>query len=224
MEDLENALINLSRLEFSLFHTLFGISPSISTKFSECYQWIFQLTSSCRKSYNLTYKMFTVLHRFSYVEMFVALSPSCITEDAMHHVLSTASAIYVSSASFWTIQSMSHPNSIHVPLRQRQMTVKASGITGQSSLFSTVCSDWQRRNIKYPRYCPFVRGIHQWPMDSQQKGTLTWEIFPFDDCIMSPGDRVLRCSQSYWKQRKLFSFPCWQYTFDRAMCNFDFNK
>ena len=37
------------------------------------------------------------------------------------------------------------------------MTVMASRITGQSS----VCSDWQQRNIKSPRDCHFVKGIHR---------------------------------------------------------------
>ena len=52
-------------------------------------------------------------------------------------------------------------------LRWCQMTIMASRITGQSSVCSTVCSHWQqKRNIKGPCYSPFVRGIHQWPVDS----------------------------------------------------------
>ena len=30
----------------------------------------------------------------------------------------------------------------------------------------------------------FVRGIHRWPVNSPQKGPVTWNIFPFDDIIM----------------------------------------
>ena len=30
----------------------------------------------------------------------------------------------------------------------------------------------------------FVREIHRWPMDSPQKGPVTWKMFPFDDVIM----------------------------------------
>ena len=37
--------------------------------------------------------------------MFAGLSPSCVTEDAMLNVLSTAPALYVSSASFRSTQS-----------------------------------------------------------------------------------------------------------------------
>ena len=45
-------------------------------------------------------------------------------------------------------------------LRRRQVTVMASRITGQSNVCSTVCSDCQQRNIKVPRYYPFVMRIH----------------------------------------------------------------
>ena len=41
-----------------------------------------------REPYSLTNKMFTALHRFSHVEMFVTLSPSCSIEG--EQVLSTS--------------------------------------------------------------------------------------------------------------------------------------
>ena len=58
-------------------------------------EW-FKLTSSCRKPRCLTDRMFTDLHRFSHVEMFGALNPSCITEGAMFYVFSRV--IYGSAA------------------------------------------------------------------------------------------------------------------------------
>ena len=30
----------------------------------------------------------------------------------------------------------------------------------------------------------FVRGIHRWPVNSPDKGPVTWKIFPFDGVIM----------------------------------------
>ena len=33
-------------------------------------------------------------------------------------------------------------------------------------------------------YCPFMRGIHQWLVNSPQEGALTWKMFPFDNVIM----------------------------------------
>ena len=66
-------------------------------------------------------------------------------------------------------------------LRWCQMTIMASRITGQSSVCSTVTSHWQqKRNIKGPCYSPFVRGIHQWPVDSPHKSTVTRKMLPFD--------------------------------------------
>ena len=54
IEDLNDALINLLKLELSQLHT--------------------------RKPYSLTNEMFTALYRFSYLEMLLALNPSCCAE------------------------------------------------------------------------------------------------------------------------------------------------
>ena len=62
-------------------------------------------------------------------------------------------------------------------LQGRQMAVMASRITEQSSVCSTVYSDWQQRNIKDQHCCSFVRGIHRWTVDSSDKGTATWIFF-----------------------------------------------
>ena len=33
----------------------------------------------------------------------------------------------------------------------------------------------------------FVRGIHQWPLNSPHKGPVTWKLFAFDGVIMNAG-------------------------------------
>ena len=38
-----------------------------------------------------------------------------------------------------------------------------------------------------PASLAFVRGIHQWPVNSPHKGSVTRKMFPFDDVIMSTG-------------------------------------
>ena len=38
--------------------------------------------------------------------------------------------------------------------------------------------------LQIPCYWPFVRGIHQWLVDSPHKGPVTSKPFPFDDVIM----------------------------------------
>ena len=42
-----------------------------------------------------------------------------------------------------------------------------------------------QRNIKAPRYWPFVRGIHRRPVNSPHKWPVTRKMFSFDDVIMS---------------------------------------
>ena len=60
-------------------------------------------------------------------------------------------------------------NLMDFSLQRSQMVAMASHITGQSSVCWTGCSDWQQRNIKGLCYCPFVRGIHRWLVDSPHK-------------------------------------------------------
>ena len=69
-------------------------------------------------------------------------------------------------------------------LQRRHVSVMASQITCHSSICSTIKwhprspairvfaqqSKKHQRNIKAPRYWTFVRGIHQWPVDSRYKG------------------------------------------------------
>ena len=39
-------------------------------------------------------------------------------------------------------------------------------------------------NIKAPSYWPFVRGIHQWMVDSPHKGPVTQKVFPLYDAVL----------------------------------------
>ena len=40
------------------------------------------------------------------------------------------------------------------------------------------------KKCQSPHYWPFVRGIHQWLVDSPHKGPVTWKAFPCRDVIM----------------------------------------
>ena len=86
-------------------------------------------------------------------------------------------------------------------LRRRQMATSndrhSFGITGKSSSCSTVCSDWQKRNIKGPSYCPIVRGIHRWPMDSSHKGTVTRKWWCHNDDAIKCGVTKPVCRVHY---------------------------
>ena len=109
----------------------------------------------------------------------------------------------------WTVVSMYwYSRAITQSLRRRIMTIMASRITGQSSV-STVCSDWQQRNIKGPRYCASVRGIHRWPVDSPHKGTVTRKMIrlmtpywtlnrvmrKWENCRNTPNIKSVFCKQ-----------------------------
>ena len=64
------------------------------------------------------------------------------------------------------------------------MDVMASQITSLTIVYSTVCSDEDQREHQSSASLAFVRGIHQWPVNSPHKWPVTWKMFPFDDVIM----------------------------------------
>ena len=51
-------------------------------------------------------------------------------------------------------------------------------------LFNTLCGASSKKH-QSPHYCPFVREIHRWPVNSQNKGTVTRKNLSFDDVIMN---------------------------------------
>ena len=57
-------------------------------------------------------------------------------------------------------------------------------ITSLTIVFSTIYSDADQRKHQSSTSLAFVRGIHQWPMNSPHKGPVTRKLFPFDDVIM----------------------------------------
>ena len=71
------------------------------------------------------------------------------------------------------------------------MGAMASQITGVSIVSSTVRSGTHQRKYQRPASLAFVRGIHQWPVDSPHKRPVTQKIFPFDDVIMFT--RIFQC-------------------------------
>ena len=74
------------------------------------------------------------------------------------HIRTTSPQLF--NGQRWTLQW--HHNGLHFTIRLIQ----------------------HQRNIKAPRYWPFVRGIHQWPVNSSHKGPVTRKKLPFDDVIM----------------------------------------
>ena len=64
------------------------------------------------------------------------------------------------------------------------MSAIASQITGRSIVYSTICSGADQRKYESSVWLAFVRGIHRWPMNSPDKGSVTQTMFPFDDITM----------------------------------------
>ena len=64
------------------------------------------------------------------------------------------------------------------------MSVMVSQITGVSIVCSTVGSGVDQRKHQSSTSLAFVRGIHQWPVNSPHKRPVTRIMFPFDDVIM----------------------------------------
>ena len=65
------------------------------------------------------------------------------------------------------------------------MSMVASQITGVLTVYSMVCSVADQRKHQSSTSLAFLRGIHQWPMNSPHKGPVTRKMFPFDDIIMN---------------------------------------
>ena len=60
----------------------------------------------------------------------------------------------------------------------------ASQITSLTIVYSTVYSGSDQRKRQRSASLAFVRGFHQWPVNSPHKGPVTQKMFPFDDVIM----------------------------------------
>ena len=63
------------------------------------------------------------------------------------------------------------------------MSAMASQVTSITIVYSTVYSGADQRKHQSSTSLAFVRGIHQWPMNSPHKGPVTRKMFPFDDVI-----------------------------------------
>ena len=64
------------------------------------------------------------------------------------------------------------------------MSVMTSQTTSLKIVYSTIYSDTDERKLQSSTSLAFVSGIQQWLVNSPQKGTVMWKMFPFDDVIM----------------------------------------
>ena len=64
------------------------------------------------------------------------------------------------------------------------MGMMVSQITSLKIVYSTVYSGPDQRKHQSSASLAFVRGIHRSPVNSPNKGPVTWKMFPFDDVII----------------------------------------
>ena len=67
------------------------------------------------------------------------------------------------------------------------MGAMVSQITSLTIVYSTVYSGVDQRKHQSSTLLAFVRGIHRWPVSSPHKVSVTRNMFPFNDVIMSVG-------------------------------------
>ena len=77
-------------------------------------------------------------------------------------------------------QGSSHYNDVII-------SAMASQVTSVLNAYSPICSDRDQRKLQSSAPLAFIRGIHQWPVDSSHKWPVTRKIFPFNDVIMITG-------------------------------------
>ena len=73
---------------------------------------------------------------------------------------------------------------------QMIMNAMESPVTSPTIVYSIVYSVADQRRHKSSASLAFVRGIHRWPVNSQHKGPVMPNMFPFDDVIMEKHSNV----------------------------------
>ena len=94
------------------------------------------------------------------------------------------------------------------------MSVMASQITSLTIVYSTVYSGADHRKHQSSLSLAFVRGIHQWLVNSPHKGPVTLKMCPFDDVIMTPW--IDTCSASIHNLNQCWLIMNW--TLSQKFC------
>ena len=109
----------------------------------------------------------------------------------------------------------------HIHYSDVIMSTLASQITYMTIVWSTACSGIDQRKHQSSASLAFVKGIHQWLVDSPHKGPVTWEMCPFDVIMSKMNDKymhqwtwpslvqIMAClfdaKASIWTNHELFS-------------------
>ena len=98
-------------------------------------------------------------------------------------IVKSVSAVAINTAVDWF-------TAVHHALHYSDviMSGMASQITGNSIVYSTVCSGVDQGKHQNSASLTFVRGTHRWPVNSPHKGPVMRKMFPFDDVIVGNGN------------------------------------
>ena len=177
-----------------------GFRLSYSPSFRNFTNELFKLTSICRKSYSLTVieclQCYTGFHMWKCMYMYHSIhhaSPKMpflmLHLQHLQCQLSLFSGNSILKKQTFSPFFMSHYGNVKWPSWRLELPVNQVF----KSLFRLT-----KINIKGPRYCPFVGGIHRRPLDSPQKGTVLRQILAFVDVIMYKWHRSIhRETRSY---------------------------
>ena len=97
------------------------------------------------------------------------------------------------------------------------MRAMASLITGASIVYSG-CSSTDQSKHQGSASLAFVRGIHQWPVNSPHKGPVTRKMFSFDDVMLRTGDFQVSHSDIYRYpicREHYNQFWSWRFNYDK---------
>ena len=89
--------------------------------------------------------------------------------------------LHETSMEFRNSKRTENKHSMQVHYTDVIMTTMASQITSLTIVYSTVCSCADQRKHQISASLAFVRGMHQWPLNSPHKGSVTRKMLPFDD-------------------------------------------
>ena len=97
------------------------------------------------------------------------------------------------TVSSWSVTSKVEVHHIHhilgqlwLPLHYSDVIMSAitSQFTSFTIVYSTIYSGIDQGKHQSSTSLALVRGIHRWPVNSLQKGPVSWKMFPFDKVIM----------------------------------------
>ena len=118
-----------------------------------------------------------LLSSASIMQIFVSVSRYTCTPQIMIQINTFSLQCYQCVLKSWTLFIFRAPSNHYDDVL---MSAMACQITNLTIVYSTVYSGADQRKRQSSASLAFVRGIHP------HKGPVTWQMFPFDDVIMTP--------------------------------------